>query len=87
MLSENQHKRWAIESAWAAKSVELEGLVKSQAKKIAQLEKSCADLKREKESVTARYQRLSEKHKMFTKKVEQEKPNLTEAQAAEVAKI
>jgi hypothetical protein len=44
MLSEDQHKRWAIESAWAAKSVELEGLVKSQAKKIAQLEKSCADL-------------------------------------------
>jgi hypothetical protein len=51
------------------------------------LKKLCADLKREKESITIGYPRLSEKHKTFTKKAEQEKTNLTEAHAAEVAKI
>jgi hypothetical protein len=66
MLLEDQRKRWMIVSARVAKSAELEVLVKSQAEKIAQLKKACADLKREKESVTARYRRLSEKYKMFT---------------------
>jgi DNA repair exonuclease SbcCD ATPase subunit len=87
MLSEDQHKRWVTASARAAKSAELEVLVKSQAEKIAQLEKACADLKREKDSVTTGYQRLSEKHKMFTERAEQEKTNLAEAHATEVAKI
>jgi hypothetical protein len=65
----------------------MEVLVKLQAKKITQLEKACADPKREKESVAAGYLRLSEKHKTFTEKVEQGKANLAEAHAAEVAKI
>jgi phage shock protein A len=87
VLSKDQHKRWTTESARVAKSAELEVLAKSQAEKIAQLEKACADLKQEKESVTAGYWRLSEKHKTFTEKIEQEKTNLAEAHTAEVAKI
>jgi hypothetical protein len=55
VLSEDQRKRWVTESAQAAKSVELDVLLKSQFEKIAQLEKACANLKREKENVTAGY--------------------------------
>jgi hypothetical protein len=87
VLLEDQCKRRAVESARTAKSAELEVLVKSQAEKIARLEKACDDLKREKENVTAGYRRLLEKHKTFTKKVEQEKTNLVEAHVAKVAKI
>jgi hypothetical protein len=86
MLLEDQRKRWMIVSARVAKSAELEVLVKSQAEKIAHLKKACADLKREKESVTASYRRLSEKYKMFTEKAKQEKTNLAKAHATEVAK-
>jgi hypothetical protein len=46
VLSEDQRKRWVTESAQAAKNAKEEVLVKSQANKIAQLEKDCADLKR-----------------------------------------
>jgi hypothetical protein len=46
MLFEDQCKRWVTESAQAAKNAKEEVLVKSQANKIAQLEKDCADLKR-----------------------------------------
>jgi hypothetical protein len=51
-------------------------LVKSQAEKIVGLEAAYADLNHEKESITAGYRRLSEKHKMFTKKTEWEKTEL-----------
>jgi hypothetical protein len=44
--------------------------VKSQAEKITELEAVYTDLKHEKENVIASYQRLSEKHKTFTKKAE-----------------
>jgi hypothetical protein len=73
VLLEDQHKKWVTESAWAARSAELEVLVKSQAEKIAQLETTCGDLKREKENITAGYWRLSEKCKTFTEKAEREK--------------
>jgi hypothetical protein len=44
-------------------------------------------LKREKESITIEYWRLSEKHKVFTKKIEQEKTELVETHATELAKL
>jgi uncharacterized protein YlxW (UPF0749 family) len=73
MLSEDQCKKWVAESARTARNEELEALVKSQDEKITQLETTCADLKREKENITAGYRKLSEKHKTFTEKAEKEK--------------
>jgi hypothetical protein len=61
--------------------------VSSQAEKITKFEAACADLEREKESVTTIYRRLSEKHKMFTEKAEREKAELVQAHASEVAKL
>jgi hypothetical protein len=61
--------------------------VKSQAEKITELEAVYTDLKHEKENVIASYQRLSEKHKTFTKKAEQEKIKLAEAHVTKVARI
>jgi hypothetical protein len=87
VLLEDRCKKRVTESARAAKSAELEVLMKSQAEKITHPEKPCADLKWEKGNVTAGYQRLSEKHKTFTEKEEQEKTNLAGAPAVEVAKI
>jgi hypothetical protein len=77
-LLESQHEKRTVESAQAAKNAELEVLVSSQAEKIAELEAVCADLKCEKECITAGYRRLSDKHKIFTKKAEREKTELVE---------
>jgi chromosome segregation ATPase len=67
--------------------VELKVVVHSQAEKIAQLEMACADLKREKESIAAGYQWLSEKHKAFIEKTEHEKTELVEIHATELARL
>jgi uncharacterized coiled-coil protein SlyX len=63
------------------KNVKLEVLMKSQAKKITELDAAYADLKREKDNVTVGYRRLSEKYKAFTEKVEQENTELAETHA------
>jgi hypothetical protein len=73
--------RKAAESAQTAKNVELEAVMNSQAKRIAELEMAYADLKHEKESITTGYQRLPDKHKTFTKKAKQEKVELIETHA------
>jgi chromosome segregation ATPase len=70
-----------------AKNAELELLVNSQAEKITELETTYADLKREKESITASYRRLSDKHKMFTEKAEREKTELVETHMMELARL
>jgi hypothetical protein len=61
--------------------------VNSQAKKITELETVYANLKLEKESITTGYGRLSDKHKMVTKKAEQEKMELVKTHATELAKL
>jgi hypothetical protein len=61
--------------------------VKLQAQKIVELKVACIDLKREKENVTAGYQRLSEKHKRLVEKVDQEKAELAEAHATELGRV
>jgi hypothetical protein len=48
---------------------------------------ACANLKLEKENVTASYWMLSEKHKMLAEKAEREKGELAEAHAVELVKI
>jgi uncharacterized protein YlxW (UPF0749 family) len=55
VLSEKQHAKRAAESAQVAKNAELEALVRSQAKKITDLETAYADLKCEKDNVTIGY--------------------------------
>jgi hypothetical protein len=75
------------ESARAAKSAELEVVAWSQAEKIAKLETTCADLKCEKECIAAGYRRLSEKHTAFIEKTEQEKMELAEIHATELARL
>jgi hypothetical protein len=67
--------------------VELEALVRSQAKKITELETAYADLKHEKENVTAGYRRQAAKHDAFVEKFKPEMVKLTEAHVAEVAKL
>jgi hypothetical protein len=52
-----------------------------------ELEMAYADLKHEKENVTAGYQRPAAKHDAFVEIVEQEKAKLVEAHAAKVAKL
>jgi hypothetical protein len=54
-LSKSQREKRVAKSAQVAKSVELEALAHSQAEKFAKLEVACADLKREKENITASY--------------------------------
>jgi hypothetical protein len=53
-LSEKQRAKRATESTQIAKNAELEVLVRSQAKKITELEMAYADLKHEKDNVTTR---------------------------------
>jgi hypothetical protein len=79
--------RKTIESAQTAKNAELEALVNSQAEKITKLETVYADQKREKESITAGYWRPLDKHKTFTENTEQEKTELVETHATELAKL
>jgi hypothetical protein len=67
--------------------VELEVLMKSQAKKIAKLEAAYTDLKCEKDNVTTSYRRLAEKHNAFTDKAEHERKELTETHTMELARI
>jgi hypothetical protein len=68
--AEKQRAKRATESAQIAKNAELEVLVRSQAKKITELETAYADLKHEKDNVTTGYQRLATKHNAFAKRVE-----------------
>jgi hypothetical protein len=56
-LPENVQRKKVAESVQAARHVELEVLVKSQVEKIAELKVAYADLKREKENITAGYQK------------------------------
>jgi hypothetical protein len=70
---EDLRVKGAVESVHAAKNAELESLVKSQAQKIAALEMTYADLKREKEGVTAGYPRVSEKDQTLVERMEREK--------------
>jgi uncharacterized coiled-coil protein SlyX len=77
----------AVESAQAARFVELESLVMLQAQKIAELKAACADLKCEKESVMASYRRLSNKHITLVEKADRENAELGEAHATELAKV
>jgi chromosome segregation ATPase len=56
-------------------------------KKITKLETAYADLKREKDNVTAGHRRLAAQHDAFAEKVEQERATFVEAHAAEVAKL
>jgi hypothetical protein len=55
MLSEKQRVKRDAESAHVAKNVELHVLVRSQAKKIIELETAYVDLKRDKNNVTTSY--------------------------------
>jgi chromosome segregation ATPase len=80
---ENLQVKKAADTLQAARNVELEALVKSQADKIAELEAFYADLKREKENIMAGYQRLSDEHNAITEKAKQE----AEAHTTEVARI
>jgi hypothetical protein len=75
------------ELARAAKSAELKVAACSQAEKIAELEMTCADLKHEKQCVAAGYRRLSDKHKVFIEKTEQEKTELVEIHATVLARL
>jgi predicted nuclease with TOPRIM domain len=70
-----------------ARNVELEAVVNSQVERIIELETTYADLKCEKESITAGYWKLSDKHKTLTKKSEQEKAELIEAHTMELTKL
>jgi chromosome segregation ATPase len=74
-------------SARTARSAELEAVVNSQAKRIAELEMAYADLKCEKESINAGYRRLSDKHKILTEKIEREKVELNESHGMKLAKL
>jgi uncharacterized coiled-coil protein SlyX len=77
----------AVESAQAARFVELESLVMLQAQKIVELKAACANLKCEKESVMASYQRLSDKHITLVEKADRENAELGKAHAMELAKV
>jgi hypothetical protein len=84
-LSEKWCEERANESAQLAKMAELEGVIKSQADKITELEATHADLKREKDNLHAGYRRLSEKHRALNEEAEQEKTKLAKAHAVELA--
>jgi hypothetical protein len=75
----------AAEAAQASKNAELELVVSAHAQKIAELQVACASLRQEKENITASYWRLSDKHKVFVVKAEQEKAELVEAHPVELA--
>jgi exonuclease VII large subunit len=62
----------AVEATRAKNNTKMEALVKAQAKKLAELEATCAGLKQE-ENLTVGYRRLSDKHKALVAKAEQEK--------------
>jgi uncharacterized coiled-coil protein SlyX len=74
-----------VEVAHANRNATLESMMSAQAQKIAELEAACTSLRHEKENITAGYRRLSDKHKVFVVMVEQEKAELAEAHAAELA--
>jgi hypothetical protein len=79
--------RKTAESVKMDKNAELEVLMNSQAEKITELETAYADLKREKESITTGYWRLSDKHKMFIEKAKREKMELVRTHVMELAKL
>jgi uncharacterized coiled-coil protein SlyX len=86
-LSAKQCERRVVESGQVGKIAELEQVARSQADKIAELEATCADFRREKDKVTDGYRRLAEKHKSLTERAEHEKAKLAEAHAAEVTQL
>jgi uncharacterized coiled-coil protein SlyX len=86
-LSEKQREKRVAESAHVAKIAELEVVALSQTGRIAELDATCADFKREKDKVTDGYRRLAEKHKSFAVKAKHEKTKLAEAHAAELTKL
>jgi hypothetical protein len=86
-LSKKQREKRVTELAQMAKIVELEVVTRSQANRIAELEATCANFKREKDKVTNGSQRLAQKHKSLTEKAEHEKTKLMEAHVVEVAKL
>jgi hypothetical protein len=70
-----------------AKIAEVEAVARSQADRIAKLEATCADFKREKDKVIDVYRRFVEKHKSLAERAEHDKTKLAEAHAAEVTKL
>jgi uncharacterized coiled-coil protein SlyX len=80
-------RRGVTELAQVAMIVELEAVARSQANRIAELEATCADFKREKDKATDGYRRLAEKHKSFAEKAEHDKKKLVEAHAAKLTKL
>jgi uncharacterized coiled-coil protein SlyX len=73
--------------AHVVKVVELEVVARSQADRIAELEATCADFKREKDKVTDGYRRLAEKQKLLAKKAKHDKTKLAETHATELTKL
>jgi uncharacterized protein YukE len=80
-LSLKQREKWDAELAQASPNAELDALAKSQADKIAELEKTCANLRQEKEGVIDGYRRLSAKHKALVEKTDQERAQLADTWA------
>jgi predicted transcriptional regulator len=62
-------------------------VVNTQAQKIMVLEAACTGLRQEKENATAGYRRLSDKHKALVVEAEQEKVELMETHAMELAGV
>jgi hypothetical protein len=67
-LSEGLSTKRAVEATHASKIVKLELVDVAQAKRIAELEEACANLKPKKENVTTGYRRLAEKYKRLEEK-------------------
>jgi uncharacterized coiled-coil protein SlyX len=86
-LSVKLCEKRVVESVLVVKITELEQMVWSQADRIAKLEATCTDFKREKDKVTDGYQRLVEKHKSLVERAKHEKTKLAEAHAVEVTKL
>jgi NADH dehydrogenase/NADH:ubiquinone oxidoreductase subunit G len=76
-----------VEVAWVSKNAELESVIYAQDQKIAKLVKAYANLRLQKESMTAGYRRLSKKHKELGVKATQEKAEIAEAHVAELAEV
>jgi hypothetical protein len=89
-LSEGLSTKRAVEATHASKIVKLELVDVAQAKRIAELEEACANLKLKKENVTTGYRRLAEKYKRLEEKataIEREKADAVEAHATQLAEV
>jgi uncharacterized coiled-coil protein SlyX len=85
-LLEKQCEKRVTKSAQVAKITKLEVMVRSQADRIAELEGTCADFKREKDKVTNGYRSLVEKHKSLDE-AGHDKTKLAKAHAAKLTKL